>query len=114
MPIAAFSGATMRTSQFDRHLRLEAPVESEAEDGGLAVSFIDKGRLWASIEATPGPEQPVADTLKSVQRLIVTMRRRGDIVRGMRLIEGRRIYRIVAVVAVGRRFLRAVCVEVSE
>jgi SPP1 family predicted phage head-tail adaptor len=103
----------MRTSQFDRRLRLEAPVESEDEGGGLVVTFIDKGGVWASIESTPGPEQPVADTRKSLARLVVIMRRRNDITRGMRLIEGRRIYRIVAVVT-GRRLLSAVCVEQSE
>jgi SPP1 family predicted phage head-tail adaptor len=104
----------MRTSQFDRRLRLEAPVESEDEGGGLAVTFIDKGRVWASIDQTPGPEQPVADTRKSLARLVVTMRRRNDIARGMRLIEGTRIYRIVAVVEAGRGLLRAVCVEQGE
>jgi SPP1 family predicted phage head-tail adaptor len=104
----------MRTSQFDRRLRLEAPVESEEAGGGLVVTFIDKGRLWASIETTAGPEQPVADKRMSLERLIVTMRHRNDIARGMRLIDGSRSYRIVAVVAVGRGLLRAVCVEESE
>jgi SPP1 family predicted phage head-tail adaptor len=104
----------MRTSKLDRRLRLEAPVESEDEGGRLTVTFVDKGRVWASIDQTPGSEQPVADTRRSVARLVVTMRRRSDIARGMRLIEGTRIHRIVAVVEAGRGLLRAYCVEESE
>src|SRR5689334_15759578 len=104
----------MRIGECDRRLKLEAPVETDEEGGGLAVSFLDKGWLWAAVAERPGPERSAADTIAGATALVVTTHYRGDLRRGMRLIDGNRIYRIAAVEAVGRRLSRAVCVEVSE
>jgi SPP1 family predicted phage head-tail adaptor len=104
----------MRIKELDRRLRLEAPVETGEEDGGLVVTYLDKGWLWAAVAARPGPEQAAADTMAGRASLIVTTHYRRDLRRGMRLIEDKRAYRIVAVNAIGRRLVEAMCEEVSE
>jgi SPP1 family predicted phage head-tail adaptor len=104
----------MRIGECDRRLKLEAPVETDEEGGGIAVSFLDKGWLWAMVAERPGPERSAADTVVGANSLVVTTHYRGDLRRGMRLIDSTRIYRIIAVEAIGRRLSQAVCEEESE
>ena len=94
-------------------LVLERPVEVADGQGGAAVSFEAVGSLWARIEpvAESREERAGSDLVTLTHR--IWMRFRGDIVSGMRLRRGERVFVIRSLrdPDEGGRYLVCLCEE---
>jgi len=77
-------------------LTLQAPVESDDGQGGVARSYVAQQTLWARVEPLAAREGVAADAGGAALRLRITLRGGVTLSRDHRLSDGARLYRILA------------------
>jgi SPP1 family predicted phage head-tail adaptor len=87
----------------DRRLTLQAPGEIDDGAGGVIRDYAAVTTLWASVTPLSARGDGEAERLGAVLRSRIVIRFRGDVTTRHRLVDGARIYRIVAVREGGRR-----------
>ena len=90
----------MKRGDFDpgwlRHrIVIAAPDVAPDGAGGEAVTWRPLATVWALVEPVSGTERIVADRLTGVVTHVVTMRFRGDVTGGMRVLYRGRAYRVL-------------------
>ena len=103
----------------NRRLSLEGETRSPDGAGGFVTVWAALGTLWAALEVGRGAEETVADQVRTVQPVTVTVRAapEGDParpLRGQRFREGGRAYPIRSVRARDARGLYLTCDCIEE
>lgn len=98
--------------QLNRRLVLQAPVEADDGAGGVTRSFEAVTTLWAQVLPLAAGADVTADRPGAVLRYRIVIRRRDDVTTRHRLVEGARVYRVLAVQeSTDRRFLEIAAEE---
>jgi SPP1 family predicted phage head-tail adaptor len=79
-----------------RRLILERPIETSDGGGGVVTAWEEVARLPAAVAALDAEEAIVAGRRDGFVTQRVVIRHRGDVVGGMRFIDGAAVLRIVA------------------
>jgi SPP1 family predicted phage head-tail adaptor len=87
--MAGFSIGALR-----HRLELQAPVETPDLAGGVARQWTKVATIWAAIEPAGSVATLVGDTPADLAACSILIRRRSDVVAGMRLLKGSRIFKI--------------------
>ena len=82
--------------KLNTRLTLETPVESGDGQGGVVRSFAPQNVVWAQIAPRAAREGVTADADGAVLRITITLRGGVALTRAHRLVDGARIYRIIA------------------
>ncbi|MGI9425184.1 MAG: phage head closure protein [Hyphomicrobiaceae bacterium] len=82
-----------------RHrLSIEKPVRDDQPGGGsAAITWQTIATVWARVDAQSGREIAATDTVAARLNVDITIRHRDDVDATMRLVDGKRIYEILAV-----------------
>ncbi|MCK9917798.1 head-tail adaptor protein [Microbacteriaceae bacterium K1510] len=89
-----------------RRLVLEAPNESDDGAGGVVRGYAAVTTLWAQVTPSSMRGETDADSLGASSRYRIVIRARADVTTRHRLVEGPRVYRILAArESADRRFL---------
>lgn len=92
--------------ELDRRLTLQAPIETDDGEGGVALSYTDVCALWAKVTPLAARADVAADSLGAVVRYRIVTRARGDITTRHQLQGGAVTYRVIAVrLSADRRFV---------
>lgn len=83
--------------ELNRRLTLEEPVETADGAGGAARSYAAVATLWAKVEPVSARYDIVAAGAGGTVTHRIVIRRGPDVSTRHRLVEGARIYRVVAV-----------------
>lgn len=97
--------------RLSRRLTLEAPVATEDDAGGTAVTWQPVATLWAEVDSRFGRERSWAEALTTEATHRITIRRRRDIAPGMRFTEGARVFDMQSLVDEKRRWTVCLCQE---
>ncbi len=90
----------------NRRLVLEAPSENDDGAGGVTRLYDVVTTLWAQVLPLSARAEVAADSLGAAARYRIVVRMRGDISTRHRLLDGTRVYRILALRdGADRRFL---------
>jgi len=94
-------------------VEIQAPVRMPDGAGGATETWSPIATVWASIRPTGASEVLVADARRGRVSHDIWIRYRADVVPGMRLASGARIFEILGVIDVGERHrrLRCLCQE---
>jgi len=104
----------MKIGELRHRVTIQGLVRVPDGFGGYSEIWQDKARIWASIEPLRGQELYFArQTLQQVTHRVVLRYIRG-ITRGMRIVWGERVLKILAVIDRGRTYgwLELMCEEV--
>ena len=92
--------------ELNRRLTLQAPVESDDGAGGVVRSYENAAVLWAKVAPLSARADVAADSLGGALRTRIVVRARDDVTTRHRLVDGGRIYRVLAARrSADRRFL---------
>jgi SPP1 family predicted phage head-tail adaptor len=83
--------------ELTRRLTLQAPVETADGAGGSMRAYADVTTLWAKVEPVSARTDIIAADAGATVTHRIVIRRGPDITTRHRLLEGARIYRVVAV-----------------
>ena len=90
----------------NRRLMLQAPVEADDGEGGVARGFADVGALWAQVTPLGSRADVAADSLGAANRYAIVIRARDDVTTRHVFQDGAATYRVVAArLSADRRFL---------
>ncbi|WFS01750.1 phage head closure protein [Rhizobium tumorigenes] len=87
----------MRSTFFDpgrmtARLHLEAPLETPDGQGGVTRTFVETASCWALIEPVSGSVEEEASSEIFRRTHLIWLRWRADVVPGMRLSKGSRLF----------------------
>jgi head-tail adaptor len=82
--------------QLNRRLTLQVPVESDDGQGGVMRSYALQAMVWAHVVPHAARDRVAADDDGANQRVTITLRGGVALTRAHRLIDGARVYRIIA------------------
>lgn len=100
------------SGDLNRRLVLEAPVETDDEQGGVTRTYEAVATLWAQVVPLAPRADVVADSLGAALRYRVVVRYRDDVTTRHRFVDGARVYRVIAAApSADRRFLEIVAEE---
>ena len=107
---AAFPAGRLR-----HRLTLLNAVDTLDDNGGVNRAWASGSRVWASIEAVTAGRQFNAEREAQIVTHRILMRRRGDLNGAMRLLEGERLFRILAIedADAARNYQRVLCEEIK-
>jgi SPP1 family predicted phage head-tail adaptor len=99
----------------DQRAKLLAPVRTPDGGGGASVSWTELAEIWIALEAASGGEDFGASRLESRARYRATLRRRGDVVAGMRLQTSAHLLAVLAILDDGPRepFMTLLCEDAA-
>ena len=98
----------------NRRLTLQAPVESNDGEGGVARSYSAVTTLWAQVVPLSRGANVAADSRGAALRYRVVIRHRDDVTTRHQFQDGAAVYRVIAArPSADRRFLE-IDVEVRE
>lgn len=90
----------------NRRLILQEPVESADGQGGVTRSYQTVTTLWAEVRPLAARADLAAASLGASLRFRIVVRARDDVTTRHRLVEGARVYRVIAArLTADRRFL---------
>ncbi len=90
----------------NRRLTLQAPVEADDGEGGVARSYADVCTLWAQVLPLVGRADVAAQALGGVNRYRIIVRARDDVTTRHIFADGDATYRVIAArLTADRRFL---------
>ena len=99
----------------NRRLTLDAPVDADDGEGGVATSYQSVAMVWAQVVSLTARADVIAGSLGASLRYAIVIRYRDDITTRHRFQDGDRIYRVLAVQpAADRRFLQIAAEEREE
>lgn len=98
-------------SQLRARVRLMKPVRADDELGGAATSWSDEGAVWAWIAPAGGGESAAFDRFAAELRCTITIRHRGDVATGWRVIWGARAFRVRLAQAIDGARVELDCTE---
>jgi SPP1 family predicted phage head-tail adaptor len=84
-------------SQLNRRVTLEAPTLNSDGGGGYSASWNTVATVWAAIEPVSGTDVFGPDATEARVKYRITIRRRSDVLAGMRVNDGGRLFAIHAV-----------------
>jgi SPP1 family predicted phage head-tail adaptor len=101
----------MRAGQLRHLLTLQAPLDTQDENGQPTIGWTDVATDWADIRYLNGLETVKADAPVSVAKCSIRVRFRAGVTAGMRYLEGSTVYDIRTVLpdSTGGRFLDLAC-----
>lgn len=100
------NAAAPRIGALNRRLVLETPSESDDGAGGVTRLYDVVTTLWAQVVPISARAEVAADSLGAAARYRIVVRMRADISTRHRLLDGTRVYRILALRdGADRRFL---------
>jgi head-tail adaptor len=89
----------------NRRLVLEAPAESDDDEGGYVHSYEIVATVWGQVTPQSARADDSAGSLGATLRFRIVLRARDDITTRHRLLDGAHIYRVVAArLSADRRF----------
>lgn len=92
-------------------VRLESPLRTPDNIGGVALSWVNQGDVWADIGAGGAGQSAAFDAAPSVAAYTFTLNRRTDVRAGWRTVWGARVFSILAVRDEGAPRIELVCEE---
>lgn len=103
----------MQSQKLKHRIRIQAPADGQAPDGGSVPGWTDLAAVWASIEDLTGREYQAAQATQNPVQTRIRIRYRPDIVSAMRVLYGANVYSIEAVLDRdgSRRELQLMCVK---
>jgi SPP1 family predicted phage head-tail adaptor len=99
------SDLVLDPGRLDRRLTLEAPAESADGAGGVARSYSVVATLWGAVEPLSALAAIEAQALGAAVTHRIRIRYRTDLTLRHRLRDGARVFRIVTIRELHKRFL---------
>lgn len=93
----------MGAGQLDRRVRLERPLETQDELGGIVTTWKPVATVWAGKRDTTAREYFSADSTRAEGDTVWTIRWRDGLQNKWRLVHGSDVYDIEGFSEVGRR-----------
>ncbi|WP_349360076.1 head-tail adaptor protein [Stappia sp.] len=103
-----------RAGDLDRPMRLERPDRIEASDGEAEIVFTDMGAVFVALAPASLAQRQVLERVDGVASHSATLRAGSGIAGGWRLVEGARVFRVLAVDDAPRRSGYVTCLVEEE